>query len=69
MYFAENAVVEADVHQNVVGAAPESVLDAHYLQLLRALPADSVDLLVYSADLLLPRGALTSEQIPNLEGE
>lgn len=65
----EDAAIEAYVHQDIVGATLQPILDPHDLELLGLLPTDPVDLLVYPYDLALPRGAFAPEQIAHLEGE
>jgi hypothetical protein len=65
---AEDAAIEAHVHQDVIGAALQSILDAHDFQQLGLLPTNPVNLLIYPDYLPLSRGTLAPEQIAHLKG-
>jgi hypothetical protein len=53
LYFAKNRVIEADIHQNVVGSTSQTVFDANYFEFLWMFFADSGYFLVDSEDFFL----------------
>jgi hypothetical protein len=50
LYLAKNRIIEADIHQNVIGPTSQTVFDANYLELLWMISADSGDILIDSED-------------------
>lgn len=69
LYLTDELIFEPDIHENIVGSFPESILDSDDAKERRLVATELVEILEQPKDLLFLRGDLATHEVAYFEAD